>query len=109
MKTLILVLWVVGLSFMAQAQFRFITNNGSITITGYTGPGVGSVNIPSATNGYPVTSIGDYAFQFDAGISSVVIPDSVTNIGIQAFDTCESLTNVEMGDGVTTIGDERWI
>ncbi|HTY87000.1 MAG TPA: hypothetical protein VMB80_06010 [Candidatus Acidoferrum sp.] len=44
-----------------KAQFDFITNNGAITITGYTGSG-GDVAIPGATNGYPVTVIGDHAF-----------------------------------------------
>ena len=33
------------------------TNNGTITITGYTGPG-GAVTIPGTINGLPVTSIG---------------------------------------------------
>ena len=46
---------------VARAQFLFVTNNGSITITGYTGPG-GNVVIPSEANGLPVTGIGDYAF-----------------------------------------------
>ena len=46
---------------MVNAQFTFTTNNGAIMITGYTGSG-GAVFIPSTTNGYPVTSIGDAAF-----------------------------------------------
>ena len=45
----------------ARAQFTYTTNNGAITITGYTGPG-GDVIIPSMTNGLPVTSIGTAAF-----------------------------------------------
>ena len=59
--TLLLLLLVLGPPAVAQAQFTFATNNGTITITGYTGPG-GAVTIPDTTNGYPVTSIGDYAF-----------------------------------------------
>ena len=40
-----------------QAQdFTYTTNNGAITITGYTGPG-GAVTIPDMINGLPVTSI----------------------------------------------------
>ena len=39
-------------------EFNYTTNNGTITITGYTGPG-GAVTIPSTINGLPVTSIGD--------------------------------------------------
>ena len=45
----------------AHAQFTFITNNGAITITGYTGPGR-AVTIPDTINGLPVTSIGEMVF-----------------------------------------------
>jgi hypothetical protein len=41
----------------AQAQFTYTTNNGTITITGYTGPG-GAVTNPSAINGLAVTIVG---------------------------------------------------
>jgi len=41
-----------------EAQFVFTTYNDTITITGYTGnPTV--LNIPSTTNGYPITGIAD--------------------------------------------------
>ena len=39
-----LLLFLVGPS-VVQGQFNFVTNNGAITITGYTGPG-GEVVIP---------------------------------------------------------------
>ena len=47
---------------VAQAQFDYVTNNGTITITKYTGP-AGDVAIPSPINGLPVTSIGNWAFE----------------------------------------------
>lgn len=89
----------------AQAQFSYVTNNGSITITEYTGPG-GAVSIPESTNGLPVTSIGDEAFYESFYVASVTIPDSVTNLGLGAFEECYSLTNVTLGHGITRIGDE---
>ena len=39
-----------------QAQFLYTTNNGAITITGYTGADR-LVIIPSTTNGLPVTTL----------------------------------------------------
>ena len=47
---------LLALPVALQAQFNFTTNNGTIAITKYTGPG-GDVTIPSTTNGLPVTSI----------------------------------------------------
>jgi hypothetical protein len=88
----------------AKAQFSYITNNGSLTITGYTGPG-GAVTIPDMLNGLPVTAIGDNAFYICLSLRSVTIPDSVTNIGIQAFYHCHGLTNAILGNHLTTISE----
>lgn len=86
-----------------QAQFAFTTNNGSITITSYTGTDSAAV-IPAATNGYPVTTIGSYAFLSNPNLTSVTIPNSITNIGDEAFDTCSSLTSVTLPDSVVSLG-----
>jgi hypothetical protein len=85
-------------------DFTYTNTNGTITITGYTGPG-GNVAIPSTINGLPVTSIGDQAFWFNcANLTGITIPDSVTNIGRFAFGNCSSLVALTIGNGVTTIG-----
>jgi len=111
---------------VAHAQFTCTTNNGTITITGYSGPG-GTVTLPGTITGLPVTgiganafgncyrltgvtipdgvtSIGDEAF-LGTGLASVTIPDSVTGIGYGAFSGCYSLTSVTLGNGVTSIGE----
>src|SRR5665213_3158679 len=105
MKTLKLLplLLLLALPAVVQAQVTFTTNNGAITITAYTGPG-GHVTIPSMTNGWPVTSIGDYAFLNCSGLTSVTIPDSVTSIGSAAFYQCSGLTNLTIPNSVTSIG-----
>lgn len=52
------------------------------------------VNIPSTISGWPVTKIGEAAFQDNTTITSVTIPDSVTEIGANAFAGCTNLTSV---------------
>ena len=98
----IVLLLLLDLPAALQAQFTYTINNGTITITGYTGPG-GAVTIPSTIDGLPVTTIGDSAFAF-CPLSSVTIPNSVISIGDWAFFDCRSLTSVMLGDHVTSIG-----
>jgi hypothetical protein len=86
-----------------QAQFTFTTNNGAITITGYTGTN-GVAIIPDTINGLPVTSIGDLAFYTCASLKSVVIPYGVTNIGFRVFYCCTNLANVAIPDSILNIG-----
>jgi hypothetical protein len=111
---------------VVHAQFEYTTNNGTITITKYNGPG-GSVTIPDTIKGLQVTSIGFYAFEGCGsltnvnisdnvssignaafadcwGLSGVTIPHSVTNIDNDAFYACHNLTNVNMPNRVTHIG-----
>jgi hypothetical protein len=100
---LLALLLLLTLPAAVQAQFTYTTNNGTITITGYTGSN-GVVMIPDSIADLPVTSIGDWAF-YATSVTNVLIPDSVTNIEDGAFFDCESLTNVTIGSSVTSIGD----
>ena len=86
-------LLLVALPAVVQAQLTFITNNGAITITGYTGSPTNLI-IPSMTNGCPVTTIVYAAFVGKSTLTSVTIPSSVTNIYPGAFIQCLSLTNI---------------
>nr|WP_316620553.1 leucine-rich repeat protein [uncultured Ruminococcus sp.] len=60
--------------------------------------------LTSVTIGNSVASIGDYAFYKCTGLTSVTIPDSVTSIGSSAFSGCAGLTSVTIGNSVTSIG-----
>ena len=77
--------------------------------TGYTVMGIGTcpdkeIIIPSEYDAKPVTSIGSYAFNNCAGLTSITIPNSVTSIGHSAFYNCTGLTSITIPDSVTYIG-----
>jgi hypothetical protein len=106
-----------------QAQLEYTTNDGSITITGYSGGG--AVTIPTNIDGLIVTSIaaeafsgssltsvtippsvttiGEGAFAY-SGLTGITIPGSVIDIGSDAFAECTSLTNATLGNGVPSVG-----
>ncbi len=69
--------------------------------------GLTSVTIPTTVtyNGtiYSVTSIGEFAFYYCTGLTSITIPNSVTSIGAGAFEGCTGLTSVTIPESVTSI------
>ena len=72
------------------------------------------INCPGKKEGEPtipdsVTAIGDNAFSFCAGLTSVTIPSSVKTIGNEAFSACTGLTFVTIPNSVTTIGDYAFL
>ena len=104
--------WVKELVFselqVPSAGFTFEENSsGGVTLTGVSDAS-GDVVIPSEYNGLPVTAIGDNAFRYRSGLTSVIIPDSVTNIGSGAFFHCNDLANVALGNSVTNIADHAF-
>jgi BspA type Leucine rich repeat region (6 copies) len=107
------VLWSILAGELQAQDFSYTNTNGTITITGYTGPG-GNVVIPGTIDGLPVTSIGDGALSFInlsgqsnltglSNMTSVIISDSVTNLGEGAFAGCPNLTSISIGKGITRI------
>ena len=84
------------------AQFILVKNGfldpppKTVTITKYTGT-ESTVILPSTINSWPVTKIGEAAFQDNTTITSVTIPGSVTEIGANAFAGCTNLTSVTYG------------
>jgi len=91
--------------------YNYVNSTGSITIvppssfwTGYTEP-AGALVIPDSVshNGtmYPVTAVGNRAFDGCDGLSSVTIPQGLLSIGTWAFSVNNSpLTNLVIPDGV---------
>ncbi|MBQ8273450.1 MAG: leucine-rich repeat domain-containing protein [Bacteroidaceae bacterium] len=61
--------------------------------------------LTSVTIGNSVKSIGEGAFSYCRGLTSVTIPNSVTSIGSSAFYDCVGLTSVTIPNSVKSIGE----
>jgi hypothetical protein len=83
--------------------FTGAVNAGAVILTGYSGPD-GTVTIPSAINGLPVTSIGQGLFQNDPNLISITIPACVTNLGTGAFSNCPNLATVYFYGNAPAVG-----
>ena len=84
---------------------RFEIADGKATVIGLRYKDLATVVIPAEANGVPVTSIGNWAFGYCEGLTSVTLPASLTAIGEGAFCGCTSLSSLTIPDGVTSIGD----
>ncbi len=83
-------LLLVSPSLFAQYTLLYSTNDGVITLTGYSGAPV-TVTIPNFVN-----NIGISAFNGCLNLATITIPDTVTNIGEAAFYLCTNLTDIEV-------------
>jgi len=101
---ILLLLSLLTLPAAVRAQFICTTNNGTLTITGYTGPG-GDVAIPDTIDSLPVIAIADFAFYASTGLTSVTIPGSVTKIGSEPFLFCTNLTAIMVDPANTSYSD----
>ena len=87
----------------AEGDFIYSVVNGEAVVIDYVGDG-GDMAIPDTLGGYPVTTIGEDAFNIEDAITSLVIPDSVVTIEANAFSVLDKMTSVVIGNGVKTIG-----
>lgn len=55
-----------------------------------------------------VTIIGDGAFYYATGLTSITLPDSLATIGAWAFGGCNALVTITLPTGVTTISDDAF-
>lgn len=78
---------------VAAATNTFDFNLTTGTITKYNGTDT-VVVVPPTISSWPVTKIGEDAFQDNTTITSVTIPANVTEIGSNAFAGCTNLTSV---------------
>ena len=105
-------LFAVQTEVVDGVEWSFTVSNGQATIERSAFPQAvpaipvttsGDLTIPSTLGGYPVTSIGDSAFEGCSLLTSAVIPEGVTSIGGRAFWGCSSLTSVVIPEDVTWI------
>ena len=55
-----------------------------------------------------ITSIGEFAFSGCSGLTSLTLPDGITSIGSRAFYGCSGLTRLTLPAGITSIGDDTF-
>ncbi len=105
--TLFALALLLALASQTQAQLVCATNNGAITITGYSGAG-GDVNIPSSIGGLPVLAIGEWAFARSVTVTNLTIPEGVTSIGSSALSECTKLLGVRLPNSLTNIEQQAF-
>ncbi len=67
--------------------------------------GCASSVIPTDGN---VTKIGDYAFAYCDGLTSLAVPTNITAIGDYAFTGCSGLEEITLSRSITTIGENAF-
>ena len=85
-------------------DFTYTVDWDEVTITGYLGEDADIV-IPSKIDGYSVGEIGFGAFEHNATITSVTIPDSVTTVQSQAFHDCPALRAFYVSEANPSLSD----
>lgn len=85
-----------------SVKFRYRVEDGNAVITGYEG-NAALLTVPDTLDGYPVTAIGERAFE-SAAVTAVVLPEGLQKIGWFAFYNCRELINVTIPASVDSIG-----
>ena len=85
-------------------SWYYSIEGGQAKVFGVEGEVSGTVVIPEAFEGSPVTELGDYLFTGSA-MTAVVIPESVVKIGSCAFSACRQLGAVRIPAKVASIGE----
>jgi hypothetical protein len=72
----------------------------------------GAVVIPDTVvylgSNYLVNRVGNFAFYFNSGIESIILPDATLRINTNAFNGCSNLTSVYLGSSLVSIGSESF-
>ena len=102
---------------LPKNQIRYTTTDGNRLFPKSTEPSVfGAILVLNTyENGVgtlvfdgDVKNIGDDAFEYCHGLTSIEIPNGVTSIGNETFRECSSLTSIEIPNSVTSIGNSAF-
>jgi len=108
----ILLLGTVHFTFGASAAsdgiYYYTVSDGEATVTGVSGELTEELIIPSTLGGYPVTAIGDSAFESQYDVPSVVVPEGVKTIGKKAFRCCYALEEITLPSTLTVVGNSTF-
>ncbi len=88
------------------------TGDGYAIVGGYNGSTT-DIFVPDIHNdgthgNAKITSIADYAFQNNANLVKLTIPNTITKIGVQAFASCSKLKSIFIPKSVLSIGTQAF-
>lgn len=90
----------------SESEFKLtyeVLENGTASITGYTGKCVSDLVIPTVIDGFRVKGIGNGAFYDEQSLRTVKIPEGVKTVGFGAFFGCANLEKVELPSTLESI------
>ena len=93
---------------VGDLMYKASENSNGLTVAKYVDKEVTEIHIPSQIKygkyTYEVMSIGERAFAWCEGLTSISIPNSVTSIGWEAFKGCSSLKSIKIPQALIYIG-----
>ncbi len=98
------VLFAFGASAANENGILYSVSDGEATVTGVDETVTGDVVIPAELGGYPVTAIGNEAFESNYNITSIVIPEGVETIGEYCFYRCDWLEEIRFPSTLRFVG-----
>ena len=99
------VFFAFGTSAANENGILYSVSGGEATVTGVDETVTGDVVIPAELGGYPVTAIGNEAFESNYNITSIIIPEGVKTIGKHCFYWCDWLEEIRFPSTLESVGE----
>ncbi len=80
-----------------------VIDESTCMVIGYVG-GIKELIIPPKANEHSVLAIGDNAFRYCSGLTSITIPEGVTSIGERAFEYCSGVNTLTLPKSLSKVG-----